>query len=94
MGGGQFASGQLSDPLLLDRVQAAHGFVTGGARQEVWAATYGSDLRLMEGAGVPTLQYGPGDAALAHSTDENVPLDEVLDAARTLAVVALDVCGV
>jgi len=92
--GGQFASGQLSDPRLLDRVQAAHAFVTHGARQDVWAATYGSDLRLMEGAGIPTLQYGPGDAALAHSTDENVPVDEVLDAARTLAVLALDVCGV
>lgn len=91
--GGQFASGQLSDPDLLRRVRGAHAAVTGQGSQEVWAATYGSDLRLMERAGIPTLQYGPGDAALAHSTDESVPLDEVLTAARTLAVVALDICG-
>jgi acetylornithine deacetylase len=48
----------------------------------------------MEAAGVPTLQYGPGDAALAHSTDELVPVAEVRTAARALALLALDVCGV
>jgi len=47
----------------------------------------------MEGAGVPTLQYGPGDAALAHSTDELVPTSEVRTAARALALLAMEVCG-
>ena len=32
--------------------------------------------------GVPTLQYGPGDVALAHAADESVALDEVLTAAE------------
>ena len=43
---------------------------------------------------VPTLQYGPGDARLAHGPDEAVALDEVVTTARTpCALVALDVCG-
>jgi acetylornithine deacetylase len=43
---------------------------------------------------VPTVHYGPGDARLAHGPDESVPLSEVLAAARALAVLALDHCGV
>ncbi len=92
--GGQFASGRIppgSD--LVDRVRAAH-WAAGGRPQDVYGAPYGSDLRLLTGlAGIPTLQYGPGDARLAHGPDESVPLDEVATAARTLALVALDVCG-
>ncbi|MEZ5298942.1 MAG: ArgE/DapE family deacylase [Ilumatobacteraceae bacterium] len=93
--GGQFASGRLPDDSdLLDRVRAAHHTVT-GARNDDWVAPYGSDLRLLTGiGGIPTLQYGPGDALLAHGPDEHVPLDEVITTARTLAVLALDVCRV
>ena len=43
--------------------------------------------------GVPTLQYGPGDVALAHAADESVALDEVHTAARALAVLAVEMCG-
>jgi len=91
--GGQFASGRMpEDSDLLDRVRAAHTAV-GGATQESWTAPYGSDLRLMTGiGGVPTLQYGPGEAARAHGPDEHVPLDQVLTTARTLALLALDMC--
>ena len=93
--GGQYASGRLpagSD--LLERVAAAHGSVS-GASQATWGGPYGSDLRLLTGlGGIPTLHYGPGDAALAHGPDEQVPLAEVHTTARALAVLALDVCGV
>jgi acetylornithine deacetylase len=93
--GGQFASGRMtagSD--LVERVQAAHRAVTGRAN-DVYGAPYGSDLRLLSGlGGIPTLQYGPGDAQLAHGPLESVPLDEVHTTARTLALLALDVCGV
>jgi len=92
--GGQFASGRIpagSD--LVERVQAAHAAVDGGA-QEVYAAPYGSDLRLLTGlAGIPTVQYGPGDVKLAHGPHESVPVDEVVTCARALAVLTLDVCG-
>ena len=92
--GGQFASGRLSDDSdLLDRVRRAHAAV-GGNAQEAWLAPFGSDLRLMTGiGGVPTLQYGPGDVALAHAANESVALDEVRTAARALAVLAVEMCG-
>ncbi len=43
--------------------------------------------------GVPTVHYGPGEAALAHGPRESVPIDEVLTTARTLAGVAMLHCG-
>ena len=92
--GGQFASGRLADDSdLLDRVRRAHAAV-GGSEQAAWLAPFGSDLRLMTGiGGVPTLQYGPGDVALAHAADESVALDEMHTAARALAVLAVEMCG-
>lgn len=91
--GGQFAPGRLAmDSRLVHQVRDAHVIATGARPPHVWGAPYGSDLRLMEAAGIPTVQYGPGDAALAHSTDEQVPCEEVLLAARAIAVLALDHC--
>jgi acetylornithine deacetylase len=91
--GGQFAPGRLSAGSdLAQRVAAAH-HRAGGGSQQTWAAPYGSDLRLMNGGGVPTLHYGPGDTALAHAPNESVPIGEVVTATRALALLALDVCG-
>lgn len=94
--GGTFESGRLSaDSDLLERVRKAHADATGGSVQQIWAAPYGSDLRLMTNlADTPTLHYGPGDAALAHAPNEAVPVSEVLTCARALALLALDVCTV
>lgn len=95
--GGQLTPGRLPpDSDLVYRVMAAHRAVSPGSpAPEVWGAPYGSDLRLLTGlAGIPTLHYGPGDVAVAHGPDESVPLAEVRTAARALAVLALDVCGV
>jgi acetylornithine deacetylase len=92
--GGQFASGRLpAESDLVERVARAH-VAAGGSAQETWGGPYGSDLRLLVGmGGIPTMHYGPGDSALAHAPDESVPLAEVAAAARTLALLALDVCG-
>jgi acetylornithine deacetylase len=93
--GGQFAPARLpaDDRGLLERVRRAHATVTGDTA-EVWGGPYGSDLRLLTGiGGIPTVQYGPGDVALAHAADESVPVPDVLAAARTLALIALDHCG-
>ncbi|MBV9598258.1 MAG: ArgE/DapE family deacylase [Chloroflexi bacterium] len=92
--GGQFASGRLSaDSDLVGRVRAAHARAGGESEPEVWGAPYGSDLRLLTGiGGIPTLHYGPGDAGLAHGPNESVRLHEVESAARTLALLSLDIC--
>jgi acetylornithine deacetylase len=91
--GGQFASGRLpADSDLADRVGRAHRRA-GGGPQQTWGAPYGSDLRLLAGAGIATLHYGPGDSALAHAADERVPIADMHLVARSLALLALDVCG-
>jgi acetylornithine deacetylase len=94
--GGQFASGRLPEGSdLVERVSSAHVAAGGAAPPQVYAAPYGSDLRLLTGlGGIPTVQYGPGDAAVAHGPDEYVPVDEVVTCARALALLALEICGV
>ena len=103
--GGQFASGRLDASSDLDaRMSTAHQqarghtppprpATPGAASPATWGAPYGSDLRLLAGAGIPTLHYGPGDAVLAHAPDERVPLRELHIATRALSLLALDVCG-
>ncbi len=93
--GGQFEAGQLTpDSDLVERVRAAHDIV-GGTPLDVYGAPYGSDLRLLTGlGGIPSVQYGPGDAKLAHGPLESVPIDQVITTARTLAALTVDICGI
>ncbi|TDO52260.1 acetylornithine deacetylase [Kribbella sp. VKM Ac-2527] len=99
--GGIFASGLLpdGDPLLPDTIQAITDATTAAqpngvsVRPEVKGGPYGSDLRQYAAAGIPTIQYGPGDVRYAHATDEHVPLAEVLHCARTYALLALRRCA-
>ncbi|MBD3782553.1 MAG: M20/M25/M40 family metallo-hydrolase, partial [Micrococcales bacterium] len=86
--GGRFASGRLPSghPLAAEVADAVEA--VGGVRPAVAGAPYGSDLRLYADAGIPTLQYGPGDVRLAHSAQESVELAEVVAVARALAVLA------
>lgn len=94
--GGQFASGRTAaGHPLIDAVRSAHAEASGGASEaQVYGAPYGSDLRLLTGlGGIPTVQYGPGDTAVAHAADEYVAVDDVLVATRALALLALDSCA-
>ena len=93
--GGVFASGRTpSESSIITRVRRAHETVSSHP-QQTWGAPYGSDLRLMtELGGIPTVHYGPGDAALAHGPAEKVPINEVLTATRALALVALEHCSI
>jgi acetylornithine deacetylase len=92
--GGTFASGQLppGHPLL-PAVRSAVADAGGGTPPER-AIAAGSDLRLYAAAGVPTLHYGPGDLQLAHGPMEQVPVAEVVTAARAFALLAMRSCGV
>lgn len=91
--GGQFAPGR-TDPShpLVASMAAAHTGVT-GHRPDVYGGPYGSDLRLLVGAGIPTLQYGPGDSRAAHAPNEWVYVADIVTCARALAAAAIDICG-
>jgi acetylornithine deacetylase len=92
--GGQFASGRFPDGHpFLDVVRAAHADATGGPPPRERGAPYGSDLRLYNGAGIPSLHLGPGEVRYAHSPLEQVRLDEVAAVARSLVLVILRTCG-
>ncbi len=52
-----------------------------------------NDATWLNAAGIPAITYGPGDLRAAHAVDEWVDIDEVVTAARTYALLALDWCG-
>ena len=66
----------------------------GGRAPGVYGGPYGSDLRLLVGAGIPTVQFGPGDSAAAHAPDEWVSITDTVTCARTIAAFAMRYCGV
>ena len=84
--GGRFSSARIpaDHPLPLSLADAAEA--TLGRRPALLGEPYGADMRLLvnEG-GTPTVIFGPGHPAVAHSANEHVPLAEVVDCARVLA---------
>jgi acetylornithine deacetylase len=92
--GGAFASGALpeGDPLLAH--VSACVIDQGSPAPEALGGPYGSDLRHYAAAGIPTVQYGPGDVRHAHASDEQVEVADLLRCARVYALLALRRCGV
>ena len=83
--GGVFRGGALAPGSSLEpQVAEAHRAVTGRDIGPARGVSYGSDLRLYAGAGIPTLHYGPGDPGEAHGPDESVPIEELVTCARVL----------
>lgn len=91
--GGQFASGRTAPDHRAVALLADVHESCAGRRPSVYGAPYGSDLRLLAAAGIPTVQFGPGDSRAAHAPDEWVPMDDVVACARTLAAYAVSFCG-
>lgn len=91
--GGQFASGRTDPdhPVVRDLGDVAAGIL--GTRPDLYAAPYGSDLRLLVGAGIPTVHFGPGESAAAHAPGEWVDLRETVACAQILAAYAMRFCG-
>lgn len=88
---GQFESAVTDlDSTLLSQLNAAHAQVR-GTETGIHGVSYGSDLRFFTNdAGMPAVLYGPGDVAHAHTVNEHVRLDEVLDAAKTVALLLME----
>ena len=91
--GGQFASGRfpVGHPLL-DVVRAAT-VDAGAPLPSVAGAPYGSDLRLLAAAGIPTLHIGPGDVRHAHAVDEQVAVSELAWVTRMLILAIVRWCA-
>jgi acetylornithine deacetylase len=54
----------------------------------------GCDLPLLQKYGaMPSLIFGPGNCTLAHSSNERVPVHEVVSAAKIVAIAVLRWCG-
>ncbi len=67
---------------LVQRLGQAIDSVLGSHQVEV--VPYGTDASTLALAGVPSVVFGPGDIARAHTCDEWVPLDEVEQASEIL----------
>jgi acetylornithine deacetylase len=53
-------------------------------RHEVMSVPYGTDAATLAASGIPSVVFGPGDIAKAHTCDEFVPLEEVEQASEIL----------
>jgi acetylornithine deacetylase len=91
--GGAFAPGALPEGHALLGEVAGCVAAQGDPEPAVLGAPYGSDLRHYAAAGVPTLQYGPGDVRYAHAADEQVEVADLVRCARVYALLALRRCG-
>jgi acetylornithine deacetylase len=85
--GGRFGPARV-DPQgpLVEGLAAAASDVLGREPSRI-GVPYGADMRLLIDQGrTPTIMFGPGDVAVAHSADEHVRLDDVVGCAKVLAV--------
>jgi acetylornithine deacetylase len=84
--GGRFSSARIAADHALPVSLAATVEAITGRRPALRGEPYGADMRLLVNEGrTPTVIFGPGDPAVAHSANEHVPLAEVVDCARVLA---------
>jgi len=57
--------------------------------------TYGADMRhFVISGGVQCVMFGAGDVRLAHAPDESIPLEDLLTAITTTALLIANWCGV
>ena len=84
--GGRFGSARVPSDHPLPVGLAATVEAVTGRRPALLGEPYGADMQMFVNVGgTPCVIFGPGDVRVAHSADEHVPLDEVVDCARVLA---------
>jgi len=80
------------DSPLIDRLQRASESALGKVAPVTgWAGVH--EGTFFNNAGIPAVAFGPGDLRNAHAANEFVPVADLVDAAKTYAVFALDWCG-
>ena len=92
--GGQFASGRTDPSHPITAIVGEEHRVLFGTQPTVYGGPYGSDLRLLAGiGGIPTVHYGPGVPESAHTPDEYVATQQVVDAANAMVRMIVRICG-
>jgi acetylornithine deacetylase len=79
------------DHPLCQAVEGAYREVLGEPEWRGFEAV--SDLAWLTEAGIPGLLYGPGDAAQAHSSAEYLEIEELVAAAKVIALTLVAWCG-
>lgn len=85
--GGQFLPGRtdIDDPIVSTMANALEDAT--GRALAVRGMPYGCDLGLLDRVGhLPTVVFGPGDVRHAHRPDEHVPVADLVDCARSIAL--------
>jgi acetylornithine deacetylase len=76
-------------------VQACQSALEQVGRGRPMAGSYfHTDMGWLERTGTPSLNFGPGNPALAHQNDECVPIQDLVDCAKAIAVAILDWCEI
>ena len=88
LGGVPSAAVAEDDPVVRALLTAQPGARAGGFDNWSDAAT------LVREAGIPAVNYGPGDVRDAHTAHEHVPIAELVACAQGIAVTAMRFCGV
>jgi len=93
--GGQFAPAEVPlDAPICEAVKRAHEKAA-GELPAVEGVPYGADMRLFVRFGeTPCVMYGAGDVRVAHAPDEHVSIPDLMTAAKTVAFLISDWCGV
>ncbi len=82
-----------ADHPICESTKLAHQEVT-GSPVKVHAFDAVCDVAFLDRAGIPSTVYGPGDLMQAHTINEYVPVEEIITSTKTLALAAMDWCGV
>ncbi len=93
--GGQFTAADISaDAPIVRAVAAAHERAT-GKPASIEGAPYGADMRhFIQIGNIPCLMYGAGNVEVAHQADEHISILSIQTAAKTIATLLIDWCGV
>ncbi|MCM3715299.1 ArgE/DapE family deacylase [Halalkalibacter oceani] len=74
--------------------QCAHSLEQLDRKPVIEGLCFHTDMGWPVNVGIPTINFGPGDPRMAHHSDEFVPVDEVIEATKVIALTMIDWCKV
>jgi len=90
VGGNEVSGEEPGVQILIETVKEIMGTVE---HNVVTGAAYTGDQGSLFDVGIPTVYCGPGPLAYCHTTEERIPVDQLVKAAKIYALTAMDFCG-